>query len=457
MTAQRKRRLQNKIRAARERLLESHPFFALLLMYLKFVAVPNMKKMSTNGRCIYFSPDFVDKLYPNELEFVLCHQIVHIVFGHLWCPADFESDDYHFACDIFANATLACCGMSAAHITHLGVIQQTIPQSTDDPTDKAPSEILQQLPYSLYWFDERTRNRYLVDSDAWWKYRDENGFAGELVLDIDHLDGFLKTGNGGNGDTDSESGGGEGEAGDSDGETGGGDGETDDADLRQEWQQHVSAVVRAMQNNPNRRRGAGAVPTFAERILGKMTKPTLDWKTVVNEFVQEQICDYSFAPPDRRFSDTGFFLPDFNEKEFVPAHVLFMVDTSGSVGDDELATVYSEMCGAIEQFGSKMSGKLGFFDADVIPPIEFSNVTDLMSIVPQGGGGTDFTVIFEYLCTHCANDLPACVVIFTDGDGPYTDEADTLQIPVLWIINNTEITPPFGKVARVIPCRDEDE
>ena len=42
--------------------MESHPFFALLLMYLKFVAVPSMKKMSTNGRCIYFAPDFVEAL-----------------------------------------------------------------------------------------------------------------------------------------------------------------------------------------------------------------------------------------------------------------------------------------------------------------------------------------------------------------------------------------------------------
>ncbi|MBQ3037093.1 MAG: hypothetical protein IJD31_09225 [Lachnospiraceae bacterium] len=40
--------------------MESHPFFAMLLMYLKFVAVPGMKKMSTNGRCICFAPDFVD-------------------------------------------------------------------------------------------------------------------------------------------------------------------------------------------------------------------------------------------------------------------------------------------------------------------------------------------------------------------------------------------------------------
>ena len=53
MTKQRKLRLKYKLQASRGRLMETHPFFALLLMYLKFVAVPEMKKISTNGHCIY--------------------------------------------------------------------------------------------------------------------------------------------------------------------------------------------------------------------------------------------------------------------------------------------------------------------------------------------------------------------------------------------------------------------
>ena len=100
MTNQRKNRLKYKIQNSRARLLESHPFFALLLMYLKFVAVPGMKKITTNGRCIYFAPEFVDKLYTYELDYILCHQIMHIIYGHIWRPIDREGDNYHFASDI---------------------------------------------------------------------------------------------------------------------------------------------------------------------------------------------------------------------------------------------------------------------------------------------------------------------------------------------------------------------
>ena len=70
-------------------------------------------------------------------------------------------------------------------------------------------------------------------------------------------------------------------------------------------------------------------------------------------------------------------------------------------------------------------------------------------MIPYGGGGTDFRVIFEYIHKNCSKELPACVVIFTDGDGPYPDESEALGVPVLWVINNQMFTPPWGKVTHV--------
>ena len=39
---------------------------------------------------------------------------------------------------------------------------------------------------------------------------------------------------------------------------------------------------------------------------------------------------------------------------------------------------------------------LGFFDTDVTTPISFENINELEKIIPYGGGGTDFTVVFHY-------------------------------------------------------------
>lgn len=433
MTEQRKRRLRFKIQESRARLMGAYPFFALLLMYLKFVAVPGMKKISTNGRCIFFAPEYIDKLYWYELDYILCHQIQHIVHGHIWRPLDLAGDDYHFACDIFINATLWDAGFLEDRYAHLGYVYRVIPGLQENPAAMTPAQIYDEIPYSLRSFDERTRSRFLPDTDTWWDQKDDNGYGGEIIIDLPDLEGMLR------------------ETSVSIDAAGNPNGSNAGNELRQTWKIRAAAAAESLSAIEQSNHNGVDLPNFIKRLIGKMHEPKLDWKKILHNFLQEQICDYSFSPPDRRFADTGFFLPDFNDRDFVSREILFMVDTSGSVRDEDLATVYSEIRGAIEQFSGKLTGKLGFFDSMVTQPKPFESTNDLLHIIPIGGGGTDFKAIFSYIRRHYYEELPACIVIFTDGYGPYPDEAAAQGIPVLWLINNREVTPPWGKVTRMIP------
>ena len=71
-----------------------------------------------------------------------------------------------------------------------------------------------------------------------------------------------------------------------------------------------------------------------------------------------------------------------------------------------------------------------------------------MIIRPAGGGGTDFQIIFEYVATHMEK-LPASIIILTDGYAPFPQEKLAMDIPVLWLLNNENVEPPWGKVARI--------
>ncbi len=217
------------------------------------------------------------------------------------------------------------------------------------------------------------------------------------------------------------------------------------------WEERIASAVKAAKSFSKEEKGCGDVPDFLLRAVEKTKESVADWKRILNSFLQEQINDYSFSPPDRRFADSGFFLPDFNEKDYISKEILFMADTSGSIDDDILVDVFSEIKGAIEQFGGKLTAKLGFFDTAVTAPVPFHSVEDLMKIIPCGGGGTNFTAIFDYIRYHSENGLPACIVVFTDGEAPYPDENDTMSIPVLWILNNAYVQPPFGKTVRILP------
>ena len=79
----------------------------------------------------------------------------------------------------------------------------------------------------------------------------------------------------------------------------------------------------------------------------------------------------------------------------------------------------------------------------------FSNVEEFIVIKPAGGGGTDFQIIFEYVEQHMQENPPVSIIILTDGYVPFPQEQLANGIPVLWLINNDDVEPPWGKVARI--------
>ena len=222
----------------------------------------------------------------------------------------------------------------------------------------------------------------------------------------------------------------------------------EDDTLRDVWVKRLEDACEAIsiRDSSNQR---GILPAFAKRFLEEMKKPQTDWRTILNDFIQEEIVDYSFTPPDRRFDDGPFFLPDFNEKDDVVEDILFMIDASGSMSNNMITAAFSEITGAIEQFNGKLKGWLGFFDAAVIEPILFESIDEFRVIRPVGGGGTDFQIIFEYVQLHMQDKLPASIIILTDGFAPFPQEKLAMNIPVLWLLNNDEVNPPWGKVARI--------
>jgi len=195
--------------------------------------------------------------------------------------------------------------------------------------------------------------------------------------------------------------------------------------------------------------GRSGLPEFAERIISELTQPQVDWRTQLIDFVQEEVHDYSFSPPDRRFQDAHYFLPDFNDKEDVIRNILFMIDTSGSMSTEEISAAYSEIRGAIDQFGGKLAGLLGFFDAAVTEPVPFESANELVEIKPVGGGGTSFNVVFDFVREEMADASPASIIIMTDGGADFPPESAANDIPVLWLMTYDKITPPWGRVVRI--------
>ena len=420
-----------RIMIARMRLLCNNGFYGLLLMHMKMNISDEMDTAWYDLKDkLYFNPDFLEQVSDRELDYVLMHLLLHVVLKHLNRKGDFEDKYYDQAADIVVNSNILRANernLASISLENFGGLQPHMVPSGDDGWKYSVEEVYQMLRVVLEPGNGGDSDS-IPDEDN--NSDCDNGGSNPNNKSVASSNSSYSGWDYHNYESESDK----------------GDG---DNNLQYEiWQERVMQAVTAMQ-----RRGAvkntGLVPAFVQRYLVNLKKPQTDWRTVLDEFIQEEINDYSFCPPDRRFDDSPFFLPDFNEKDFRVEKILFMIDTSGSMSDKEISQCYSEIKGAIDQFDGKLEGWIGFFDAVVIEPKPFVDESEFMAIHPEGGGGTRFEIIFDYVMEHMAEEPPVSIVILTDGYAKFPKEIDAKGIPVLWIIDNEEVTPPWGKIARI--------
>lgn len=380
---------------SRVRILTNYGFYGLLLMHVTLSVDENIETAQTDGDYITFSPSFMDELDDDSLDFVLMHEVLHIALQHCYRGAKRNNEIFNIACDIVVNSNIL------------------------KSMNKLPNDFMLYEKFGII-----NKTPYKEDG---YKYTAEEVF--EMLL--------TKYNNSqSNSDKDDTE---EDENFNSSFDSHGEWKENENSDKEDEWMRRVVNAALQAQGYDNT-----AAPYSIERLIKELQEGVIDWRTVLHEFIQTSTYDYSLLPPDRRFSDSDFFLPDLNDLEEVDPDILFFVDTSGSISDTLLNETYSEIASAISQFNGKLCGWLGFFDTHIYDPIKFENVTDLKEIMPIGGGGTDFHIIFEYVNkVFIQKHKPKAVVILTDGGAEFPKQNPT-EIPVLWIICGTNIVPPFG-------------
>lgn len=387
--------LSKRLLLSRMRLLTSNGFYGVLLMHMKFALDETCETAATDGEKIMFGYKFLDELTDAELDFVLMHEVLHVALQHCFRGGDRDTELFNIACDIVVNSNILYSNnmdLNSITIRKMGVAMHTLPDGEEG---------------------------YKYTAEEVYKILSKKG-AKKKISCWDNHDMWPK-------ENDAKS-----------------------NMLSELWEKmFLDACEAAEIKENNGGKGRGSLPLGANILLKSLKKPQIDWRNILTNFIQEDIVDYSFSPPDRRFDDLPFFLPDFNEKEDMVEDILFMIDTSGSMSTNEVTAAYSEVKGAIDQFNGKLKGWLGFFDAAVIEPKPFTDENDFKLIKPKGGGGTSFHVIFNYIRNCMKDRLPASIIILTDGGAEFPEEQAAMGIPVLWLLNNDIVNPPWGKVARI--------
>ena len=399
--------LIKKVLTSRVRVLSNYGFYGLLLMHMK-LTLEDCETAYTDSEKIAFSRKFLSTLNNKEVDFILMHEIMHVALKHCFRGVDYNPDLFNIACDIVVNSNiLKSCNMDLDSISVHGSCSMHQIDGIEGYKFSA-EEVYERLIKKAKLINKNKDNNYqnnsLIttsggfsdDHSNWNKLKDDKyqeDLVNQMIIDC------------------------------------------------------ISSLKKQSTN-----KSIGNIPLGVERIYNELVDSTVDWRALLADFLNfKPEYDYTFVPVDRRYQDYDFFMPDYQEVQEIQEdiNIIFEVDTSGSIEDSDLTKAYSEIKGAIEQ-NSHMHGYLGFFDAKASNLHKFDDITDLLKIKPIGGGGTDLSDFFNKLdkFKKVIGKIDA-IVIITDGELSFPKESARQNIPLIWLINNNRITPPWGIVARI--------
>jgi predicted metal-dependent peptidase len=207
--------------------------------------------------------------------------------------------------------------------------------------------------------------------------------------------------------------------------------------LRQEIKQNIINAAAGSE--------AGKLPAGVKRLLDDITDPKMPWRDLIQTNLTSLIkSDYSFSRPNRRGWHMDAIMPGSIPGEEID--VVVALDMSGSISDKQAQMFLGEVSGMMQMFdGYKVH--VFCFDTSVHNPQSFSsdNLDTMSDYEPKGGGGTDFTSIFDYLKER--GEDTKRLIVFTDGM-PFGSWGDEDFTDTTWIIHgSTTIVPPFGTYA----------
>ena len=73
----------SKLDKAKAQLLSKSPFFATLMMGTQLVVDNDIPTAATDGAKIFYNPEFIDGLSVNVVQFVLAHELGHMMYDHM--------------------------------------------------------------------------------------------------------------------------------------------------------------------------------------------------------------------------------------------------------------------------------------------------------------------------------------------------------------------------------------
>jgi len=388
--------VHERIVTARVGLLLRHPFFGNMATRLKITPADEfIPTAAVDGRNLYYNTQFFNAMNNKEIEFVVAHEILHMVYDHLGRREERDPMLYNIAADYIVNNLLVRDRIGEKprivdcyqDFKYEGWSSEAVYDELFDEAEKNGREYVEALGEML---DEH------IDWEKENEEREGKGLPKYTKEEMDQIKDEIK-----------------------------------------------EAMLQSAQSA-----GAGNTPAGIQRMIKEMTEPKMNWRELLRQQIQSTIKnDYTFSRPNRKGWHTGAILPGQEFDETIDVAVA--LDMSGSIGNAQAQDFLGEVKGIMDQYAD-YNIKVWCFDTKVYNEQDFTadGGEDLLDYEIMGGGGTDFMANWEYMKE--TGYVPKKFIMFTDGYAwdSWGDEDYCDTVFLIHSHHDKNVQAPFGTTVR---------
>lgn len=373
-------------------LIRKRPFYGIILMKLNELRESDSTDIvCTDGSTIFYNREYMENLTESERNFYLLHQLYHCIFMHPTRMVNKDSKVANIAADYLVNYYI---DMEKEEFRRNQIMisppkDALIVESIEDKEmlEKLSFEQLYEILYKQYK-KEKTDNS--VNSN------ESDGTGGGIGKNIDFenvKEDILRPKNV----------------------------QKTSSDMRRIIQESI--ITNKMQGNKN----MGDVPGNLLRRIEELIGTRLPWHKYLRRYLSNiESDDSSFDTPDKNHIYRDLILPGVYEDEEKLEDILFVIDTSGSISDDDLKNFMSQAYNICKDFNA--TGKVIFFDS-IVQDVFDIDKDNFKKARPVGGEGTNVDSALSYIKEQRLKYI--CAVVLTDG---YFPRPNVLIRNVIWCL-----------------------
>ena len=391
-------------------LLRKQPFFGSLVLRLPLRADPTRRTLASDGQEIRYSPDWLAKTDAHLIETAMARVVMACALKHHTRRGERDPERWQTASQLVTHALLRDAGF-------------TLPPDAKAWEDLSVEQAYDRLPEPGEGdsAEDGSPTQGANGAGAAGQPPPGGDESGDPSDPDDQGDGR----DGAPGAPPSHDPSGTGEVMDASARSGDGSGsdETpmDTAAEEQAWDE-------AMHQALSIARAEGKAPGGVEETVRNAHASALDWRTLLRRYMTDAARrDYSWSVPNRRFIDSGLYLPSIRSEGIDSIAVI--IDTSGSLPAQTLAGFWAELREIAAEIRPERIVVLQV-DAALQDAAEYGPDELPEEIVLKGRGGTDFRPGFEWLDEQGMQ--PAVCLYFTDMECSSYPETEP-GFPVLWV------------------------